>query len=80
MTANISTSNTSSVETKLTKVYFEMVFKSAFDIKPIDNANFTNMTLFSNLYLHNLADQFSESHNLGFGRLQFNEPVATGES
>jgi Rod binding domain-containing protein len=60
-------------------MYFEMMLKSAFKMSTYDGEDTTGIGMYTDLYLQNMAAEFSENHNLGFGQLQLiNE--STGEN
>lgn len=73
-----STADVNDVETSLNSMYFEMMLKSAFKMGGYGGGDSTGIGMYSDLYLQNVAAQFLENHNLGFGQLQLTND-STGE-
>jgi len=67
------------VEQSLNRMYFEIMLKSAFKLASSEEGISTGVGMYTDMYVQNMIDEFSDSHNLGFGHLQLNNDSIEGE-
>ena len=78
--ANIrNSSEIDNVEKTLNKIYFEIMLKSAFDLSISETAMSSGMSMYTDVYVQNMINQFTESHQLGFGQLQLSNDTFNKE-
>jgi len=68
------------VEQALNRMYFEIMLKSAFKLTSSEGGISTGVGMYTDMYVQNMIDEFSASHNLGFGQLQLkNDSIEGGK-